>query len=182
MRVITGTARGRVLETLPGEDVRPTTDRVKEAMFSIVQFELEGRRILDLFAGSGQLGIEALSRGASNAVFVDSSKDSVHCVKSNLLKTGLKSNAVVIQTDSLNFIKTSKETFDVAFLDPPYAKGLLQAALPFVAQRMSDGGVIVCEHPKGEEMPLEANGFVLFREYKYGKTALTVYRKKEDDQ
>lgn len=182
MRVITGKARGRVLETLPGEDVRPTTDRVKEAMFSIVQFELEGRRILDLFAGSGQLGIEALSRGAAYATFVDSSKESIACVKSNLLKTGLKTDSSVVQADSITFIRTSKETYDVAFLDPPYGKGLLQTALPLVALKMSDGGVIVCEHPKGEEMPAEAGDFELFREYKYGKTALSVYRKKEDDE
>lgn len=182
MRVITGTARGRVLETLPGEDVRPTTDRVKEAMFSIVQFELEGRKVLDLFAGSGQLGIEALSRGAAYATFVDSSRDSINCVKNNLNKTGLKTNTSVVQSDSLTFIRTAKETFDIAFLDPPYSKGLLQAALPLTAQRMSDGGVIICEHPKGEEMPVEAGDFRLYREYKYGKTALTVYRKKEDDE
>ena len=182
MRVITGTARGRVLETLPGEDVRPTTDRVKEAMFSIIQFELEGRKVLDLFAGSGQLGIEALSRGAAYAVFVDSSRDSVDCVKSNLLKTGLKSNSSVVQADSLTFIRTAKDKFDIAFLDPPYGKGLLQSVLPLVAEKMNDGGVIVCEHSKGEEMPAEAGDFVLFREYKYGKTALTVYRKKEDGE
>lgn len=182
MRVITGSARGRVLETLPGEDVRPTTDRVKEAMFSIVQFELEGRRILDLFAGSGQLGIEALSRGAAYATFVDSSRDSVACVKNNLLKTGLKANSSVVQADSLTYIRTSRETFDIAFLDPPYGKGILQAALPLVAKRMSDGGVIICEHPKGEEMPQQAEDFDIFRTYKYGKTTLTVYRKKEENE
>lgn len=182
MRVITGTARGRVLETLPGEDVRPTTDRVKEAMFSIIQFEIEGRRVLDLFAGSGQLGIEALSRGAAYATFVDSSRDSIACVKSNLAKTGLKSNCGVVQADSLTFIRTSRDIYDIAFLDPPYGKGILQAALPLVASKMSDGGVIICEHPKGEEMPSETGDFVLFREYKYGKTSLSVYRKKEDDE
>ena len=90
MRVITGTARGRVLRTLEGEDVRPTTDRVKEAVFSIIQFEIEGRRVLDLFAGSGQLGIEALSRGAASATFVDMSKDSLSAVKYNLEHTKLR--------------------------------------------------------------------------------------------
>ena len=182
MRVITGTARGRVLETLPGEDVRPTTDRVKEAMFSIIQFELEGRRVLDLFAGSGQLGIEALSRGAASATFVDSSKDSIRCVKSNILKTGFKSESVVVQADSLTFIRTCRETFDIAFLDPPYSKGILQTALPFAAQRMNAGGVIICEHPAGEKMPSQAGNFEIYREYKYGKTSLTVYRKKEDEE
>lgn len=182
MRVITGTARGRVLETLPGEDVRPTTDRVKEAMFSIVQFELEGRRVLDLFSGSGQLGIEALSRGAAYAVFVDSSAQSVDCTKKNLIKTGLKTNSSVVQADSLTFIKTTKDSFDIALLDPPYSEGLLQRALPLVAEKMNDGGVIICEHPYGEEMPEDAGSFEVYREYKYGKTALTVYRKKEESE
>ena len=176
MRVITGSARGRVLETLPGDEVvRPTTDRVKEAMFSIIQFELEGRRVLDLFAGSGQLGIEALSRGADCAVFVDKSPESVNCVKRNLLKTGLNENSTVIQADSLTFIKTTKDTFDIALLDPPYSTGLLQKALELTAQKMSDGGVIICEHPKGEEMPPKAGSFSLFREYKYGKIKITSY-------
>ena len=103
MRVITGTARGRVLRTLEGEDVRPTTDRVKEAVFSIIQFEIEGRRVLDLFAGSGQLGIEALSRGAASATFVDMSKDSLSTVKYNLEHTKLGDNAKVVQTDALSF-------------------------------------------------------------------------------
>ena len=121
MRVITGTARGRVLRTLEGEDVRPTTDRVKEAVFSIIQFEIEGRRVLDLFAGSGQLGIEALSRGAASATFVDMSKDSLSAVKYNLEHTKLGDNAKVVQTDALSFLKLTKDKFDLVFLDPPYA-------------------------------------------------------------
>ena len=117
MRVITGTARGRVLRTLEGEDVRPTTDRVKEAVFSIIQFEIEGRRVLDLFAGSGQLGIEALSRGAASATFVDMSKDSLSTVKYNLEHTKLGDNAKVVQTDALSFLKLTKDKFDIVFLD-----------------------------------------------------------------
>ncbi len=180
MRVITGSARGRVLETLPGEDVRPTTDRVKEAMFSIIQFELEGRRVLDLFAGSGQLGIEALSRDAAYAVFVDHSADAVQCVRRNLIKTGLQKNTSVVQADALSFLRTTRESFDIAFLDPPYAKGILQQVLPQVAEKMHEGGVIVCEHPFGEAMPETAGAFGLYKQYKYGKMSLSVYRKKED--
>mgnify|MGYP002675531026 CR=1 FL=1 len=116
MRVITGTARGRVLRTLEGEDVRPTTDRVKEAVFSIIQFEIEGRRVLDLFAGSGQLGIEALSRGADSATFVDMSKDSLATVKYNLEHTKLGDRAKVIQTDALSFLKLTKDRFDIVFI------------------------------------------------------------------
>lgn len=125
MRVITGTSRGRVLRTLEGEDVRPTTDRVKEAVFSIIQFEIEGRRVLDLFAGSGQLGIEALSRGAASATFVDMSKDSLSAVKYNLEHTKLGDNAKVVQTDALSFLKLTKDKFDIVFLDPPYASSLV---------------------------------------------------------
>lgn len=182
MRVITGTARGRNLLTLPGEDVRPTTDRVKEAMFSIIQFEVEGSQVLDLFAGSGQLGIEALSRGAAYATFVDSARESIDCIKTNLQKTNLKPNSCVVQTDAFSFLKTSSGSFDIALLDPPYSKGLLQRALPLVAERMNPNGVIICEHPYGEEMPESAGEFEKFREYKYGKLGLTVYRKTEGDE
>ncbi|MBO5421638.1 MAG: 16S rRNA (guanine(966)-N(2))-methyltransferase RsmD [Clostridia bacterium] len=179
VRVITGSARGRVLKTLEGEDVRPTTDRVKEAIFSIIQFEIEGREVLDLFAGSGQLGIEALSRDAAYATFVDLSKDAVGVIKSNLLSTGLHKNSAVLQSDAFTFLRNSKKKFDIVFMDPPYSKGLLQKALPLVAEVMNDGGVIVCEHPYGEEMPQEAGRFSIYREYKYSKLALTVYRLNE---
>lgn len=176
MRVITGSARGRRLFTLEGNDVRPTTDRVKEALFSIVQFELEGRRVLDLFAGSGQLGIEALSRGAAEAVFVDASKKSVEVVKKNLEVTSLSKSAVVLCGDSLAFLKTRREKFDIAFLDPPYSTGLLQKALELVPAVMNEGGVIVCEAPPNEPMPEAAGPFRLVKKYKYGKVSLFSYR------
>lgn len=177
MRVITGSARGRVLATLAGDDVvRPTSDMVKEAMFSIIQFEIEGRRVLDLFAGSGQLGIEALSRGAQKCTFVDSSADSVAVVKQNLEHTKLEQNATVIKTDSLSFVKMTGEVFDVIILDPPYGRGLLQKALEMPAKLLAPGGVIICELPRGEELPETAAGVTLVKRYKYGKTELAVYR------
>lgn len=179
MRVITGTARGRRLITLEGEDVRPTTDRVKEALFSIIQFETEGRKVLDLFAGSGQLGIEALSRGAKSAVFVDLSKKSVEVVKQNLESTGLGKNAIVLNTDSIAFAASRADRYDVAFLDPPYRTGLLQKALPLTANIMNEGGVIVCEAPFDEELPETAGGFKMTKEYKYGKIKLVTYRFEE---
>lgn len=179
MRVITGSARGRVLKTLEGEDVRPTTDRVKEAIFSIIQFEIEGREVLDLFAGSGQLGIEALSRGAAYATFTDLSKDAVSVIKANLLSTGLHKNTAVLQSDAMTFLRNSRKKFDIIFMDPPYSKGLLQKALPFACEVVNDGGVIICEHPYGEEMPETAGRFSLYRSYKYGKLALSVYRLSE---
>lgn len=179
MRVITGSARGRVLKTLEGEDVRPTTDRVKEAIFSIIQFEIEGREVLDLFAGSGQLGIEALSRGAAYATFADINKDAISVIKSNLLATGLHKNSAVLQTDATTLLRNSKKKFDIIFMDPPYSKGILQKTLPYAVEAMNDGGVIVCEHPYGEEMPQNVGRFSLYRQYKYSKLALSVYRMSE---
>lgn len=179
MRVITGTARGRRLITLEGTDVRPTTDKVKEALFSIIQFELEGRKVLDLFAGSGQLGIEALSRGASSAVFVDLSKKSIEVIKENLENTGLGKTAIVLNTDSIAFVSSRADKYDIAFLDPPYKSGLLQKALPLTASIMNEGGVIVCEAAYDEELPEKAGAFTKTKEYKYGKIKLVTYRFEE---
>lgn len=177
MRVITGSARGMTLRTLEGDSVRPTTDKVKEAIFSAIQFEIEGRRILDLFAGSGQLGIEALSRGAESAVFIDADKNAVKVIKENLAKTKLDSLASVAQTDSLAFLTMTDKIFDIAFLDPPYANGLLQKALAKVGEHIAEGGIVVCEHPFKEELEDEIGGLTKQKEYKYSKTAVTVYRK-----
>lgn len=179
MRVITGTARGRRLETLEGEDVRPTTDRVKEAVFSIIQFETEGRRFLDLFAGSGQMGIEALSRGAKSAVFVDSAKKSVETVRRNLKATGLEQNAKVLQMDYQTFLAANAERFDIAFLDPPYRTGALQNALARVTECMNDTGVILAENPLDEEILPEYANFVLDRQYRYGKIKISTFRHKD---
>ncbi len=177
MRVITGSARGTNLRTLEGNDVRPTTDKVKEAVFSAFQFEIEGRRILDLFAGSGQLGIEALSRGAENAVFVDADKNAIKIIKENLAKTKLDSNATVVQTDSIAFLSMTDKIFDIAFLDPPYETGLLQKALSKISGCISEGGAVICEHPIKDELADEYSGLVRTKDYKYSKTAVTVYRK-----
>ena len=177
MRVITGSARGMSLKTLEGDNVRPTTDKVKEAVFSIIQFELEGRRILDLFAGSGQLGIEALSRGAESAVFVDADKNAVRIVKDNLAKTKLDYKATVAQTDSLAFLSMTDRVFDIAFLDPPFSTGLLEKALAKVEPHIAEGGLVVCEHPFADELPDSQGGLEKQKTYKYSKTAVTVYRK-----
>lgn len=177
MRVITGVARGRNLITLEGEDVRPTTDRVKEALFSIIQFELEGSAVLDLFAGSGQLGIEALSRGAEKAVFVDNSKKSLEVVRKNLENTNLFEKAVLLNRDSISYINTCVEKFDVVFLDPPYRKGLLQKALENIAGVVKKGGTVICEAPKDEALPeIISDAFKPAKKYSYGKISLTVYR------
>ena len=176
MRVITGAARGRKLKTLEGSDVRPTTDRVKEAVFSVIQFEVQGAKVLDLFAGSGQMGIEALSRGAGLAVFVAQSKRSLEVVRDNLKSTGLASGSRVVAMDYESFLSGCKDRFDIAFLDPPYHDGILQTALPLVAAHMEPEGVILCEHQKGEELPERAVDFALHRQYNYGKITVSAYR------
>ena len=177
MRVITGEARGRKLVTLEGEDVRPTTDRVKEGMFNIIQFDLEGANVIDLFAGSGQLGIEALSRGAKHCTFVDSANRSVEVVKQNLKSVGFEKRASVFCGDSKMYIGLSKDKFDIALLDPPYNKNIIDAVLPSVAEKMTDYGVIICESALDEILPETAGEFSIHREYRYGKIKLTVYRK-----
>lgn len=176
MRVITGSARGRRLITLEGNDVRPTTDIVKEALFSIIQFEIEGRKVLDLFGGCGQLAIEALSRGARDAVIVDSSKKSVEVIKKNLENTGFLKQAVVVLSDAEAFLSRRSEKYDIALLDPPYSKGIIEKVLPKVASCMNEGGVIICEAPFGDELPESAGNFELKRKYRYGKTGLFLYR------
>lgn len=176
MRVITGSARGRKLITLEGDDVRPTTDIVKEALFSIIQFEIEGRKVLDLFGGCGQLAIEALSRGAHSAVIVDASKKSVEVIKQNLETTGFSKQAVVLNSDALAFLSRRSEKYDIAFLDPPYSKGLLEKALERISDVMNEGGVVICEAPFKDELPEKAGTFKMIRKYRYGKTGLFLYR------
>lgn len=177
MRVITGSARGRNIKTLEGEAVRPTAERVKEAVFSILQFELEGRRVLDLFAGSGQLGIEALSRGAASAVFTDFNKAAIAVIKKNLETTGLAENAKVVQTDAVAFLRAVPDVFDIIFIDPPYDSGLLEKSLAYAGEKLALGGSIICEDSFSNDLPEEFPGIRLYRKYKYGKTSVTVYRK-----
>lgn len=179
MRVITGLAKGKRLNTLKGNDVRPTADRIKEAIFSAIQFNIEGARFLDLFSGSGQMGIEALSRLASKTFFVDSSRSSIEVIKSNLKATGLTENAKVFNMDAESFLKTTDEEFDIAFLDPPYANHELEKILPLVENSMSKTGFIICESPLDENLPEKVNNFSLYKQYKYGKIKITIYSKKD---
>ena len=179
MRIIAGSARGRKLFSPEGMDVRPTTDKVKESLFNIIQFEIPGARVLDLFSGTGQLGLEALSRGAESAVFLDNSRRSLDAVRKNLLQTGLQEKAEVICADTVLYLRSCKKTFDIAYLDPPYQQGLLQKTLPLLPAVMSKSGVIVCEHPTEEQLPQEIGSFALKKNYKYGKIMISVYSSKE---
>ena len=125
MKVITGTLRGRTVQTLDGEATRPTTQRVKEALFSAIQFDIEGRRVLDAFAGSGQLGIEAISRGAASCVFVDNSREAAEIVRKNTTALGIGAVSTVLCQDTMQFLARTTERFDIVFLDPPYAEDLI---------------------------------------------------------
>ena len=179
MRVITGEARGRRLITLEGEDVRPTTEKVKEAIFSAIQFDIQGRRFLDLFAGSGQMGIEALSRGAESATFVDSSRRAVDIVRKNLNSVGFYDKAKVLHTDSLSFLEMNSDIYDIVFLDPPYGTGLLQEVLPKVFENVKKTAVIIVENPENEEIFEKYGDFMLDRQKHYGKIKITMYRHKD---
>ena len=179
MRVITGKARGVVLKTPEGMQTRPTTDRVKEALFSIIQFDIPGCRVLDLFGGTGQLGIEALSRGAKSAVFVDASDAACKLIRENLKRTKLENDAKVVRSDYLDYLRRCRERFDVIFLDPPYAEVFLENSLNCITEIdiLQTNGIIVTERPLEKELPWDFPGYTRSKDYKYGKTLITLYRK-----
>ncbi len=180
MRIITGSARGKRLITVSGNDiVRPTPERVKEGLFSAIQFDIEGRRVLDLFAGSGQLGLEALSRGAESAVFVDSSDAAINVLKQNVKAAGLEAGSRIVKSDFASFALSCNDTFDIAFVDPPYAAGLFEEAVKKIAPIMSDYGMIFCEHPTDVTLSPEIADFKIVKTYKYGKVAVELYKKGE---
>ena len=179
MRVITGKARGIQLKTPDGMLTRPTTDRVKEALFSIINFDIPMADVLDLFGGTGQLGIEALSRGAKSAVFVDQRDDACRLIRENLRRTKLEQDAKVVRSDYLDYLKRCREKFGIIFLDPPYAEVFLENALKCITEIdiLQTGGIIVTERPLGKDLPFEFEGYTRSKDYKYGKTLLTIYRK-----
>jgi len=179
MRVISGKARGTVLKTPDGMTTRPTADRVKEALFSIIQFDLPGKRILDLFGGTGQLGIEALSRGAVFATFVDHGEPACKVIRENLKRTKLEEQGRVVRSDYLTFLRNCRETYDIVLLDPPYAEVFLENSLKLITEIdiLQSGGIIVAERPVGKDLPWDFEGYTRSKDYKYGNTLLTLYRK-----
>jgi len=179
MRVITGKARGVTLKTPDGMQTRPTADRVKEALFSAIQFEVPAANVLDLFGGTGQLGIEALSRGAKHAVFVDQSEQACRLIRENLRRTRLEQDALVVRSDYMAYLTRCREKFQIIFLDPPYAEEFLENSLKMITEIdiLQSGGIIVAERPLGKELPYEFQGYSRSKDYKYGNTLITIYRK-----
>lgn len=190
MRIITGTARGVRLETLAGEETtRPTTERAKEAIFSAIQFEVEGRRVLDLFGGSGQMGLEALSRGARSCMFVDAAEDAIALIKRNAQKTRLADKCRYLISDYRNYLRKArgKEEFDLVFLDPPYA----MHALPEALARLLEGELVsahclfVCESAEPdifEDNEELAARFAVRKSAKYAHSYVHILTLQEDEQ
>lgn len=181
MRIIAGTARRRVLETLPGDDVtRPTAERVKEGLFSAIQFELDGRRVLDLFSGSGQLALEALSRGAESAVMIDDNVGAVEIIKNNAKNTGLMKQCRISRMDYSEYLKGAAakgEKFDLVFLDPPYAKDVKDEVLKKVSRAgiLASGAIVVCESDVDRFVEDEdVYGLKFRRKYRYGRVYITM--------
>jgi len=179
MRVISGKARGVNLKTPTGMATRPTADRVKEAVFSILQFDLPNASVLDLFGGTGQLGIEALSRGARCAVFVDERDDACKLIKENLKRTKLESQGTVVRSDYAAFLKTTAQKFDIILLDPPYAEVFLENSLNLITQIdiLQSGGIIDTERPLEKALLGDFPGYSRSKDYKYGKTLITLFHK-----
>ncbi len=177
MRVISGTARGRVLKTLEGQDTRPTTDKVKGSIFNIIQFEIEGKRVLDLFSGSGQLAIEAVSRGAKTAVAADNSKAAAEIIKENIKRCGFE-NKISICRGDYSQVLTKGAKYDVIFLDPPYESNLLDKALEMITKFdiLSENGIIICETDASTDVAGALPESYSFKEYRYGRIKLTVIR------
>ncbi len=180
MRIIAGTARGRKLKDLPGLDTRPTTDKVKESLFNIVQFDVEGRRVLDLFAGTGQLGCEALSRGASFVTFVDSSRAAVQVIRQNAALVAEDTRYEVRQGDALAFVASRPGSCGLVLLDPPYRTGLMKKALDAITaiDIVAEHGIIVCETALDETLPQLSAPYEVGKEYRYGKIKLTLVHRK----
>ena len=180
MRIIGGKYRSRVLAAFEGEAVRPTADRVKESLFNILALRFQGARVLDLFSGSGALGIESLSRGAAQIVFNDCAKDSVALLRKNLksLKIAEGEDVRVFTLDSQLCLAAQKQPFDIIFIDPPYRLECGVEAIKTIAQKglLKEGGVLVFERDRVFEGEIE--GLEVYDERKYGKTYLTFFRVK----
>ena len=190
MRIITGKAKGKKLSTLEGNDTRPTSERIKGAIFSSIQFDVEERRVLDLFAGSGQMGLEALSRGASRATFIDSSREAMEIVKKNARDTGFFDSSHFLVSDYRNYIRkaSGREKFDLVFIDPPYAmECCVEAAELLKKGGLLLSGAILCLESGEEEISVSderLSGFEFIKSTSYGKKSavnILLYRGEDEE-
>ena len=180
LKIITGTAKGRVLKTLEGEATRPTSERIKEAIFSSIQFDIDSRRVLDVFAGSGQLGLEALSRGAASCMFIDSSREAMEIVKANVISTGFTKQSKYLVSDAKNYIRkaSGREVFDLVFIDPPYS---LECSAEIMRKLISggmlaDGAIVVSESGTEVINPDDFPELEVTKSRQYGKkTAINIF-------
>jgi len=175
MRIISGQFRGRKLKTLEGMNTRPTADRVKESLFNILNTKVYDANVLDLFAGSGALGLEALSRGAASCVFVDSSKEAIDIVKENVDLCKVQENSKIINKDYLEVLKNINNKFDIIFVDPPYSKGIEIVVLENVKDILTEDGMVIIETDHTDIPPDEINGLIKYDSRKYGRTIISFY-------
>lgn len=178
MRIISGMRRGHKLFEFKGNDVRPTTDRVKESLFNIIQQYIPEASVLDMFCGSGALSFEALSRGALKAVCIDNDINSIAIIKKNAEQLNFFSKCEILNMSCFDYIAQTKEKFDIVFLDPPYNKGFIEPALNKIVKCgiLSDDGVAVLESDD-TDFHGEIHGLAIYRQKKYGRTYITVYKK-----
>jgi 16S rRNA (guanine(966)-N(2))-methyltransferase RsmD len=178
MRVIGGLARGRKLQSVPGDSTRPILDRVKTALFDILRPRLAGWRVLDVFAGSGGVGIEALSQGASHCTFLDLNANAIATIRANLENVRMTSQAEVRQTDAFSYLKKTNKSFDLIFVAPPQYKALWIEAMHIIAERpalLNPGGLIIAQIDPKEYELLSLSAFQELRQNKYGNTLLVFY-------
>jgi 16S rRNA (guanine(966)-N(2))-methyltransferase RsmD len=178
MRIISGKNRGRILKTLTGMNTRPTADRVKESLFSILFKNVEDAYVLDLFAGSGALGLECISRGAKQCVFVDSSKEAINIIKKNIELCNAMDKSEIRNTDFMAAIDKSiinKEKFDLVFVDPPYSKNIVDNVLLIIEQVLSTNGIIIAETDEKDELPDAIHNLVRYDTRKYGRTVISFF-------
>jgi 16S rRNA (guanine(966)-N(2))-methyltransferase RsmD len=179
MRIISGKARGQKLKHIKGNRIRPTTDRVKETIFNILAGDVHDAAVLDLFAGSGNLGLEAMSRGAAAVDFVERSYRSIKIIKENLAITGFDGN--VIKKDAMRFVQDCETQYDLIFADPPYDRGFIENLMESIEEQpqiLSEAGIMVIEHSKREPVILESEIFGIWREKNFGETVVTFVIKK----
>lgn len=178
MRIIAGDKKGRKLKAPEGDRTRPTSENVKEAVFNIIQFQIEGKSFLDLFAGSGQIGIEALSRGALEVVFVEDSKQAVRAIKDNLEKCGLK--AEIFYENALHFLSRRK-SFDIIYLDPPFMTDFIDKSIEMIANldNLNEDGIIICESSKNMNIQFDEKKYMLTTQKRYGSRMISILKKSQ---